>query len=393
MRSASRSASVPAKSNQRYRAVRQVTFVGAFINIFLGSVKIFFGWLGQSQALFADGVHSFSDLITDLCVVIASRFGSQEADLEHPYGHQRIETVATVFLALLLILAGLGIGYDAVHNLWLHVLSTPRYYVVFIAMISVLLNEGLFHYTRRVARRVDSPLLLANAWHHRSDAASSLIVVVGVTGALFGYVYLDAVAAILVAILIIRMGVQLGWSSLRELIDTGVGSEDLHRVQRIIQNVPGVLAIHQLRTRSMGGKILVDVHILVQPRLSVSEGHHIGQKVHFTLQQEIPIISDVTVHVDPEDDEIVAPSLDLPHRGQIIPQLRQCFAPFSEFTACQDQDIQLHYEAGQVHVVLFLPMTVVATTHLDLAQLEARYAKAVQDISYIATVRVALIRE
>lgn len=369
----------------RYTYAKKVTFLGAVVNAFLGIIKVVFGILGQSNALFADGIHSFSDLVTDILVIVASRFGSQAADIDHPYGHGRIETAGTMFLSMLLIVAGFGIIY---HGVWDMVLSTtqkPSTYVLLIVFISIAANEILFHVTKFVAIKIKSELILANAWHHRSDALSSVVVLFGVVAALLGYPQFDPIAAVIVGLMVCKMGWQLGWSSIRELVDTGVDQKTLLKMRAVIVDVTGVKALHQLRTRSMGGNILVDVHVLVSPRISVSEGHHISQRVHFYLKQEIPAIRDVIVHIDPEDDEIVAPSLHLPDRDALQTLLLQCWQTLPG--ADQIADIAIHYLAGKIEVEVSVPLTIMNNKN-DLNELTQRYQQALAHLDNDIVVRL-----
>jgi cation diffusion facilitator family transporter len=302
------------RNDERYALAKKVTLIGAVTNAVLGFIKLCGGIAFHSHALCADAIHSFSDLITDAMVVCASKYGSQDADEGHPYGHKRIETAATLILALLLILAGLGIAWDALNEIIQQQGTTPGLFTLPIAALSILANELLFHYTKRMGTRIHSDLLIANAWHHRSDAASSLIVFIGLIASITGWVGFDALAAIIVGILIIKMGLNYGWNSVKELVDAAVEPELLLTIEQAIQSITGVHKIHQLRTRMMGGDIFVDVHILVSPTLSVSEGHYIAQQVHRTLLTAFERIKDVTVHVDPEDDETSSPSFHLPNR-------------------------------------------------------------------------------
>ena len=256
--------------NHRYQQSKRVTLIGAIVNALLGILKVLIGTLGNSHALVADGLHSFSDLLTDGLVIFAAKFGSREADIDHPYGHGRIETAATLALAMLLVLVGAGIIYDAGDHLFIEKSTqSPHYIVLIIALISVIANEWLFRYTLRIAEKIQSNLLKANAWHSRSDAGSSVVVLIGVGGSLLGFTYLDAIAAIIVGLFVIKMGWELGWSSLQELVDTGTDPKTLIKIEKAIHEVPGVKSMHQLRTRSMGGNILVDIHAL----------HYLGGKI------------------------------------------------------------------------------------------------------------------
>lgn len=298
----------------RYWQAKKVTILGAVSNALLGIIKLLGGYFFHSHALVADGVHSLSDLITDAMVLFASKYGSLDADASHPYGHQRIETAATLLLSLLLIVAGLGIAWDSLYDMIHSSYHMPNWLTLPIICISIMSNETLFHYTLHIGKRINSKLITANAWHHRSDAASSLVVLIGLIGSIAGYSYLDAAAAIIVGLMIVKMGWDYAWNSVKELVDTAVSPELLARIEEVIQNVDGVEKIHQLRSRSMGEDVLIDVHILVSPRISVSEGHYIAQHVHHALIAQIESVNDVIVHVDPEDDETSCPSLHLPSR-------------------------------------------------------------------------------
>lgn len=336
------------QQHDRYSLAKKITLIGAFINALLGLIKLVGGIVFHSHALAADGIHSFSDLLTDAMVLFASKYGSQDADATHPYGHQRIETAATLLLALLLILAGAGIAWDSLYEILYQRHDMPGWLALPIAAISILANEILFHYTQAVGKRIRSELIIANAWHHRSDAASSIIVLLGLIGSLAGFTYLDAFAAVIVGLMIIKMGWTYGWNSVKELVDTAIEPSLIATIERHILAIDGVKKVHQLRTRMMGRDIFIDVHIQVSPYLSVSEGHYIAQHVHYTLMNELEHVKDVTVHVDPEDDEITCPSLDLPNRSTLEDQfLNHWRHDFPEI-----QSIILHYLDGKLTIEL-----------------------------------------
>lgn len=336
--------------HHRYHQARNITLIGAGVNALLGIMKVFGGIFFYSHALIADGLHSFADLFTDGTVLFAAKYGNQDADETHPYGHQRIETAATLMLSLLLILTGISIGWDSIDHILAHTTQKPSYLALPFAAFSVVANEILFFLTKRVGHRIQSPLIIANAWHHRSDSASSGVVLLGIIGSLLGYTYLDPVAAILVGGLIIKMGFDYGWDSVKELVDTGVEPDQVEEIKRIIEKVDGVCKVHQLRNRKMGGDIFVDVHILVMPWISVSEGHQIAQRVHVELMNANAQIKDVTVHVDPEDDELLSPSKNLPTRGYLEKKLfHKWNQEFPEI-----QSFVLHYLEGKITIELKL---------------------------------------
>ena len=332
----------------RYWQAKKVTLIGALMNTLLGFVKLVGGILFSSHALIADGFHSFADLITDLMVTIASKYGSQDADDSHPYGHQRIETAATLLLSLLLIMTGMGIAWDSLIEIIHKIQDVPTKLALPIAALSILINEALFHYTKYIGNRINSNLIIANAWHHRSDAATSIVVFIGIGGSLAGFSYLDAIAAIVVGFMIIHMGLSYGWNSVKELVDTAVNPHMISKIQDTILQIDGVQKIHQLRSRLMGQDVFIDVHILVSPYLSVSEGHFIAQHVHVALMERFEQIKDVTVHVDPEDDETAYPSLQLPTRStleeELLLSLRDDYREIQYWV--------LHYLEGKVTIDL-----------------------------------------
>ncbi|MBA4696038.1 MAG: cation transporter [Legionella sp.] len=335
-------------SLDRYRLAKRITLIGALSNVSLGLLKLIGGFFSHSHALVADGIHSFSDLISDLMVLLAAKYGNQEADSSHPYGHQRIETAAMLMLALLLVLAGAGIAWDAISEMLKNTPLTRGWLALSIAVLSILLNEVMFYYTYQVGKRIQSPLIEANAWHHRTDSAASLVVALGIFAAIMGFGYFDAIAAIIVGAMIIKVGVNYAWQSIKELIDTAVSPELLAKMVEIIQNVNGVEAVHQLRSRFMGKDIYIDVHILVAPYISVSEGHFIAQHVHKALMENIEGVKDVLIHVDPEDDQETCPSIHLPSRVELEKDFLKNLQKQHSFLS----DWTIHYLEGKLLIDL-----------------------------------------
>lgn len=345
----------------RHVSIRRAALVAAATNLALAAAQLTGGLLAQSQALIADGLHTLSDLASDAVVWLASGQAGAAPDAEHPYGHGRIETLGTVLVGLLLLGVAGGLLLEAGRRLFAETpLAAPAPLALAFALLGVVAKEILFRYTRRVARRVGSDLLQANAWHQRSDVASSLIVLVGIGGALVGLTYLDALAAAIVAGMIALIGGRLVLRSLDELIDRGLSRERLERISADIRAVEGVLGLHRLRSRRMGGHSLVDVHVQLAPRISVSEAHQISERVRARLLAADDDVSDVTVHVDPEsDDETERLSLDLPSRAAVTAALRAAWQGLDGAEACRRVD--LHYLAGGLHLELHLPLAMGAT--------------------------------
>jgi cation diffusion facilitator family transporter len=345
----------------RATAISRTAVVGGVVNLVLSLIKIWGGVLWTSQALVADGVHSLSDLASDVLVWLAGRHATQAPDADHPYGHARYETLASLALGLFLLGVAIGIAWDAGHRLFApEELLRPEALALLAALISILVKEWLYWWTLAYARRVRSDLLRANAWHHRSDAISSVVVLVGVGGTLAGLTYLDAVAATLVAVMIARIGWEIGWTAVRELVDTGLERHRVEAIRETIRAVGGVRDIHMLRTRTHGGQASADVHVLVDPRVSVSEGHMISVLVERRLKDQIDEITDVTVHIDPEDDEAAPPPARLPLRAEALARLDALWEDVPE--AKRRRRTVLHYLNGKIDVEVFLPLEVCGGT-------------------------------
>ncbi|MCR4346058.1 MAG: cation diffusion facilitator family transporter [Sulfuricaulis sp.] len=373
-------------SPERYRASLRVAIVNITANFLLSTAQVIIGLLGHSQALVADGMHTLSDMLADMLVIFALKHGRKGADADHPYGHERIETAVTLILGIVLIGVAIGIGVRAGMKLVaVEELLKPSMLTLWTAIGTLVAKEAMYRYTIVTANRFGSNMLRASAWHHRSDALSSLIVAIGISGSLIGFAYFDALAAIVVAIMIIKVGVQLSWQSLRELVDTGLGTKDLDSIRKTILSVSGVKALHLLRTRRVGGQALADVHIIVDDHLSVSEGHQISEAVRAKLINEITPMTDVMVHIDTEED-VEAPSCEgLPLRDEVLKRLDGYFHAIPE--ARQIEHITLHYLDGHIDIELLLPLSAVADT-AAAQKLARRFAEAIQGDEKIGSVDV-----
>ncbi len=371
----------------RYRAGRRVTWTSIVLNLALTLAQIVVGILGNSHALVADGVHTLSDLTTDVMVLFALKHGAKEADEEHPYGHGRIETAVTLALGSMLVVVAAGIAWRALDRLLFdpQPFTAPSPIAFWVALVTLAVKEGLYRYTLRTATRYGSAMLHANAWHHRTDAISSLIVIVGIGGALYGYGYLDAVAAVAVSAMVAKIGAELGWRALQELIDTGLAAEDRAAIRRVIEEVSGVKALHMLRTRRMGSQAFVDVHIRVDPRLSVSEGHQIGEVVRQRLIRQIAPVTDVMIHIDTEEDGAGDTATELPLRAEIERRLQRYFADIPEGRLIEQT--LLHYGKDRVDVELRLPLSAIKNAD-EGRSLARRFAEAVRGDLEIGKIEV-----
>ena len=294
------------------KILRRVTWVGLFVNLVLSAIKFAAGIFGRSQALVADAIHSLSDLTTDIAVLAGSHYWSRPPDENHPYGHRRLETLVTVFIGVVLIAAGIGIGWKAISTLYQKHIAPPGWIAVLAAFASIACKESLYRWTAITGRRIKSTALAANAWHHRTDALSSLPVLVAVAGARIfpTWSFLDHVGAVVVSIFILHASIKIIWPSLSELIDVGAPIETQRKIRDIALRNKNVLQVHDIRTRFISSSVLVDLHIVVEGSISVREGHNIADDVRDRITQEIPEVLDVIVHVDPPERAVFEQALE-----------------------------------------------------------------------------------
>lgn len=289
-------------NNNTIRAGLKATWVGVAANVVLVIFKLWAGIESRSQALIADGIHSFSDLFSDFVVILGLKWGRQAEDADHPYGHARIETISSMVIGLILIVVALGITYSASISIYNHEVSTPTMFAVYAATISIIIKEALFWYTIKVGKRLKSLALIGNAWHHRADALSSVAVLAGV-GATFlnpDWYLADSYAALLVTYFIVKVGISLVWSAFKELADTAPDREILEKLTQSAAEIEGVRQVHDMRARFSGSQIFVELHIVVDPDLTVRDGHAIARNAKRTLLANYPDVTRVIVHVDCE---------------------------------------------------------------------------------------------
>ncbi len=286
------------------KQIKSITYLGIVVNIALSVIKIVIGFLAVSLALVADGIHSFSDVATDVAVLLGVRLGSKAPDRSHPYGHGRAETFSAVLIALILIVVGGAMIYYATMAIARDEVTTPRFEVLIVAIISIAAKEWLYKATRKIAIQSHSPALYANAWHHRSDALSSVAVVIGFILLEFGFGHGDQVAAIIVGLMIIWVGVRVIGDSLRELTEGAVDSETVEHIKGIISANSSIHQWHKLRTRTVGREVFLDLHILVDPDLNVIAAHEIAESLENALDEQITRPINITVHIEPDTPEL-----------------------------------------------------------------------------------------
>ena len=377
----------PSRHFSEAREAHKVTLIGAVIDTLLGVAKVIVGYLVGSAALIADGVHSFSDLATDAFVLVAMHFARQAPDRNHPYGHGRIETLATLLLGSVLIFVAGGIAWASLMRLMAGTsIMPPGLWAIGLAGIGIIGKEWIFRYTLCVAKRLDSRLLAANAWHSRSDALSSAVVLFGLIGAQFGAGWLDALAAVAVGLLIGKIGGVLIWEAVRELIDTALPEDEQKQMRALARQVHGVRDVHQLRTRTIGGQALLDLHIVVAPRVTVSEAHEIGNQVCRELNRAFPSLSDVTFHIDPQDDSDLDDPVQLPQQPLRSEVESALDTVWHDIEAWQRRvALDLHYLDNRIDVSLYTP----ALDHpADLDPLACQLRQAGASLPWLGRLRI-----
>jgi len=286
------------------RQIKSVTYLGMAVNIALSVVKVVVGWLAGSLALVADGIHSLSDVATDAAVLVGLRLGSKEPDQSHPYGHGRAETFSAGLIALVLILVGGAMVYYATMAIARDQVTTPRLGVLIAAIVSIGAKEWLYRVTQKVAIQYHSSALYANAWHHRSDALSSVAVAIGFISLEFGFGHGDQVAAMAVGLMIIWVGIRVVGDSLRELTEGAVDSDTIEHIRDVINANSSIRQWHKLRTRTVGREVFLDLHILVDPNLSIAAAHEISESLENSLGEQITRPINITVHIEPDVPEL-----------------------------------------------------------------------------------------
>ncbi len=282
------------------RQIKSVTNLSITGNILLAGTKMVVGFLAGSTALIYDGIHSLSDLTTDITVLVGIHFGSKQPDSKHPYGHGRIETFAAILIGIALAIVGAAMIYRASIDIVAGKYVKPGFIVLVVAVVSVIVKELLYRITRKVAVRSHSSALYANAWHHRSDALSSIAVVIGFVSLQLGFKYGDQMAAAAVGLMIILVAVGIFGDSLHELTESAVDKDTIRHIENIINANRRIRQCHKLRTRTLGIELFLDLHILVDPDLNVTVAHEIAENLENSLHEQISRPVNITVHIEPD---------------------------------------------------------------------------------------------
>ena len=283
--------------------IKKITIWGLIVNILISIIKLIIGLLGNSQAVVADAVHSFSDCSTDIVILFGIKYWSTPPDSKHPYGHQKIESFITISIGLILLLTACGIGYNAIITINKTHTEPIKLFTIVGPILSLIFKELLFRKTYLVGVKTNSSSVKANAWHHRTDALSSIPVLIAVIASLIDpkLSFLDNIGAIIVAAFILKLSIKIIFKNINELIDTGVSKKEINHISKIIKNNDGVLGFHKIRTRKLGSSIFIDLHLEVDGNLSVTKGHLISEEVKSALMKNNPKIIDVMVHLEPKE--------------------------------------------------------------------------------------------
>ena len=283
-----------------YKMAAKANWITILMNIFLAIFKIIAGIVGKSKAMLADGVHTLSDVFATFIVLFGLKISMKEADKNHPYGHERYESVFAKILSVVLIVTGFFIGIEGIKSLISGDIKTPDKIALIAAFVSILVKEGMYWYTINVAKKIKSLSMEASAWHHRSDALSSVGTFIGILGARLGLKVLDPIAAIIVSILIIKVGIDLYTKSIKGLVDESADDEIIEKIREITLSVKEVKDIKNLKTRIFGNKIYVDIAITVDGNITVTEGHDVAERVHDLIEYAIEDVKHCMIHVEPE---------------------------------------------------------------------------------------------
>ncbi|WP_291564158.1 MULTISPECIES: cation diffusion facilitator family transporter [unclassified Clostridium] len=283
-----------------YKKAAKVSIITVIINTVLAIFKVIAGIVGKSSAMIADGIHTFSDIATTVVVIIGLKISNKDADEKHPYGHEKFEPEISKVVSLILAGTGVFLAYNAIQILLSGNLDTPKPIALYAALTSIVVKEGMYWYTIITARKVKSIAMEADAWHHRSDAISSVGTLIGIAGARMGFKFLDPVAGIIVSLILIKVGVEFYLKATDQLVDQSADDEVIEQIKEVATSIEGVKEIHDLKTRKFGNKIYVDIEIQVDKRITVEEGHHIASLVHDSIEDTIEDVKHCMIHVEPD---------------------------------------------------------------------------------------------
>jgi cation diffusion facilitator family transporter len=292
--------------NSGYKMVKQVSWLSIVINLFLSVFKLIAGIVARSNAMISDAVHSASDVFTTFVVLIGVKVASKEADDDHPFGHERLESIAGIILSVILGGTGLLSGYAGIKKIMLGMegsLESPGLLALIAAVVSIVVKEAMFWYTKGIAKKVSSTALMADAWHHRSDALSSVGSLIGIGGAMLGFAIMDPIASLVICLFILSAAFTIMRDATNQLVDKGCDEDTIHQIEEVIINVEGVILIDSIRSRIFGNKIYLEVEIGCKSNLTLMQSHSIAEEVHEQIEHKFPNVKHIHVHVNPHEIE------------------------------------------------------------------------------------------
>ncbi len=281
------------------RLANETLMVTIFFNVFLTVIKLIAGVIGNSTSMISDAIHSLSDVLSSIGVFIGLTLAKRPADESHPYGHEKFEPILTKILSFILFMTGMSIGLSALETIMFNLSVTPKSFTLWAALISILTKEWMYHFTMSRAKQIDSSALAADAWHHRTDALSSIAALIGIMGARMGYPLLDPIAALFITLIILKAAIDIFIQATNQVTDHAASPDTIKQIETIILSTPGVIAIDKLKTRIHSNRIYVDLEIAVNASLSLIDAHAIAETVHRRLERELPLIKHCMVHVNP----------------------------------------------------------------------------------------------
>lgn len=380
---------IAADKLDQYQAAQRVTIIGSILDLALGVVKIIIGFIGHSNALIVDGIHSLSDVASDIVILVVSRFTYSNADDDHPYGHQRFETLGTIVLGTVLVFISGAFAYDSIIRLFTRQpVEVPEWTTLVVAAISVVSKEWIYRYTRKVGEQINSKLIVANAWHSRTDAFSSIVVLVGVGSAMLGWLWADLTAAFAMSLYIAYIGMKFVNASAKELVDaSALTPEEQQTMINTMRAVPGVLNVHDIRSRSMGPEVFIDVHICVSDKISVSEGHQIGAIMEARVKEEFPQVKDVVFHIDTQmDDSQHEHHTGMPLREDVINTLLERWEDCS-YLPTNDR-ILLHYGDHGISAEIFAPLSILQDQPNQAHKYHKELSAKTDDLPWLSEIEV-----
>lgn len=278
----------------------KVSFVTIIVNIILSIIKLLAGIFGKSSAMISDAVHSISDVFSTIIVILGLKISEKDSDKKHQYGHERFESVATIILSFLLFVTGIIIGFDGLKNIYNNTYSNPEFIALFSAILSIIVKEWMYWYTIKIAKKINSSALKADAWHHRSDAISSIGSLIGISFAMLGFVYMDTIASIIISIIIIKISIEIFIESINKMLDSSCDEDTINKIKEIVLKTKGVIEIESLKTRLFGNKIYIDIEISANKNISFLESHEIAHKVHDRVEKRLDNVKHCMVHINPK---------------------------------------------------------------------------------------------